>query len=124
MWSAVQRVCTMKPGDLVPQTKYGNCGRKAALTDAQEHAIVAFVTLWRHKRFCTCGYIKKLLRLKVSKRTIARALNKHGFFWRPVPKKSRLSKSDLEKREEFWNMYGGKTSAWWERANSFGRCGK
>ena len=115
VWSAVQRVLTMKPGDLIPQNNYGNCGRKPALTDSQEKAVVDFVRLWRHKRFCTCGYIQKLLRLKVSKRTIARALNKHGFFWRPVPKKSHLSKTDLEKREEFWTMYGGKTQAWWER---------
>ena len=115
VWSAVQRVLTMKPGDLIPQNNYGNCGRKPALTDSQEKAIVDFVRLWRHKRFCTCGYIKKLLRLKVSKRTIARALNKHGFFWRPVPKKSHLSKADLEKREEFWTMYGDKPLAWWEQ---------
>ena len=113
VWSAVQRVATMKPDDLLPQTKYANCGRKPALTDAQEQAIVDIARKWRHKRFCTCGYIKRLLRLKVSKRTIARALNKHGFFWRPVPKKRHLSKADLQKREEFWKKYGAKTHAWW-----------
>ena len=35
---------------------YGNCGRKPSLTANQKSAVVAFVKLWRHKRFCTAVY--------------------------------------------------------------------
>ena len=42
--------------------------------------VVAFVKQWRHKRFCTCEYIKRELRLTAAPRTINRALDDAGFF--------------------------------------------
>ena len=70
----------------VPQTAYANCGRKRALADVQEHPIVAFVKRWRAKRFCTCEYIAKEFKLDVTPRTVANVLNRHGYYWRSVPK--------------------------------------
>ena len=49
LYSAIRRIEAMSPGEFVPKTKYGNCGRKQALTDAQTREIVAFVKKWRAK---------------------------------------------------------------------------
>ena len=43
IYAAIVRVREMSPGELAPQTKYNNYGRKKALTESQEQAIVAFV---------------------------------------------------------------------------------
>ena len=87
------------------------------MTKEQERAAADFVKKWRHKRFCTCRYIVKELKLKVSRRTVARSLNESGFYWRPVPKKHMFSESDLRTRKAFWEAYGNKSSDWWvERA--------
>ena len=104
--NAVRRVDMMRPGDIVPKSGYEKCGRKQALSQQQQAEIVAFVKKWRNKRFCTCAYIKTTMKLQVTKRTIANVLNRHGFFWRPVPKKHGLSKEDLAKRKAFVDKYG------------------
>ena len=70
----------------VPQTNYANCGRRRKLTPEQEKAIVAFVKEHRNKRYCCCRYIRAVLKAKCTKRTIANALNRHGYHWRAVPK--------------------------------------
>ena len=111
---AVKRMELSAPGS-VPQTKYGNCGRKPALSREQERSIVAFVRKWRHKVFCTCRYIRQELKLNVQKSTIRRTLNKHGFFWRPVAKKSPLSTEQLAGRRDFVVKFGAHTQDWWLR---------
>lgn len=111
--TAVARVEAQR-GALLPRTGYYRCGRKRILTEQEERAIVAFVKAWRHKRFCTCAYIKRELGLKVGKKTVARCLNRKGFFWRPVPKKSSLSAQDLKSRQTFVEKYEDKTPTWWE----------
>ena len=46
-------------------------------------------------------HIIRELKLKVGKRTVHRVLNRAGFSWRPVPKKSKLTHTDLAKRKEW-----------------------
>ena len=89
---AIKRVQVMKQqGDVAPRTKYVNCGRKEVLTEEQKASMFNFVKRWRHKRFCTCAYIKRAMKLMVTKRTICNVLHKKGFCWRPVPNKTRLN---------------------------------
>lgn len=111
--NAVARVVAQSKA-LIPQLKYKNCGRAKTLTPAQESAAAAFVKQWRHKRFCTCRYIIRELKLKVGKRTLARSLNRSGFHWRPVPKKHMHSDRDIETRTAFVDKYGDKSADWWE----------
>jgi len=113
--NAVKRVDMMRPGDVVPKSGYDKCGRKPAFTQQQQDAVVAFVKKWRNKRFCTCAYIKTTMKLQVTKRTIANVLNRHGFFWRPVPKKHGLSSEDLAKRKAFVDKYNNHSATRWER---------
>ena len=100
---------------VVAEGRYANCGRKSEISEEQGKEIVAFVKMWRHKRFCTCNYIRRELKLKVSKRTVARLLNSYGLFWRPVPKQFALSEAELEKRKAFVEQYESKSSTWWEQ---------
>ena len=110
--NAVQRVTAAgKKG--VAKTNYKNCGRKAALTPEETKQVVGFVKEWRKKTFCTCRYIRGELKLKVSVATIARTLNKNGYYWRAVPKKSPFTEDHLKKRKEFIDVYGDKSSEWW-----------
>ena len=81
-------------------------------TPAQEKAVVDFVKKWRHKRFCTCNYIRSTMKLKVTNRTISNTLNRHGYFWRPLPKVRGLSAAELAKRKAWVEMYLDKTPAW------------
>ena len=112
--NAVQLMTRSKAGRL-PQTKYGNCGRKPVLSTEDERRIVAFVKTWRSTIFCTCRYIRQELKLSVQVSTIRRTLNKHGFFWRPVAKTSPLSVEQLAARKVFVEKYGGHSSEWWLR---------
>ena len=111
--NAVARVAEQshKP---VAELGYSRCGRRRELTRKQELEIVAFVKKWRNKRFCTCAYIKRYLKLSVGKRTIARTLGRHGFHWKAVPRKTPLSERDLETRKTFVDKYRDKTASWWE----------
>ena len=43
-------------------------------------------------------------------------MNASGFFWRPVPKKHKLSPEDLKKRQAFVTKYGHHGADWWEKA--------
>ena len=104
----------------VPQNNYANCGRrygsdggKYKVTPKQAQAVVAFVKKWRHKRFCTCPHIRRELKLNVSDNTVARTLNRHGFYWRAVPKKQPLTAEQLKKRKAFVLEHLDKTPAWW-----------
>ena len=114
LWAAIKRVRDMGQDELLPKHKYGNCGRKAALAVEEGNQILEFVRKWRHKRFCTCRYIKHELKLKASRRTINRFLNAHGFYWKRVPKFQQLSKDQLEKRKAWVDTYISRTPAWWE----------
>ena len=87
--------------DGLPKTAYSNCGRQRALADADERAIVAFVRQWRAKRFCTCQYIAQVLKLDVTARTVGNVLNRHGYFWRRVPKVTPLAAQHIAKRKMF-----------------------
>ena len=112
--NAIKRVADQMDADVPGQTAYANCGRKAALTKDQVKAAVALVSKWRHKRFCTCGYIIHELKLPVSKRTLARALNAEGFYWKRVPKTMRLDDKELQKRKVWVEKYIDKSASWWE----------
>ena len=102
-------------GSGVPTTNYANCGRDPILTEAEEKEVVAFVKQWRHKRFCTAKYIRAELKLKCSARTVSRCLNKHGFFWRQVAKKSPLKPQHIASRKAFVEKYGARTADWWQK---------
>ena len=103
-----------------PTTKYENCGRrygpdggKYKLTKEQTQKLVDFVKKWRAKRFCTCRYMKRELKLDCTIRTIARALNRHGYHWRPVAKKTPLSPKHLALRKVFVNTHLLHSPSWW-----------
>lgn len=116
VWSGVKRTAEVlagKAGKLLPETGYKKCGRTDLLTEAQKLQVLKFVQTWRSKRFCTCAYISKELRLGVSRQTVTRCLAEFGYRWKPVSKKQRLSDKQLKDREEFWNKYGSKSSDWW-----------
>ena len=95
VWRAIHMVKATKSSEPVAQTKYTNCGRKRTLTPAEEKKVTGFVKQWRNKRFCTCRYIRAALKLKVTTRTVARVLNRNGYFWRPLPKVRGLNESDI-----------------------------
>ena len=99
----------------LPKTAYANCGRKRALTDVKESAVVAFVKKWRAKRFCTCQYIAQELKLDVTPRTVANVLNRHGYYWRAVPKVTPLEAKHIAKRKAFVDKYGQRTAGWWKK---------
>ena len=99
----------------MPKTNYGNCGRKKSLPASTERKILEFAKMWRHKRFCTCAYIRAELRLSVTARTISRVLNRNGYFWRPVPKVNKVTEADLKKRKDFVTKFGMHSPDWWER---------
>ena len=111
---AVERIDEQGNAGVVPQLKYANCGRTRELTAARCKEVVDFVKKWRLKRFCTCGYIRQELKLKVHVRTIRRVLNRAGYSWTAVPKQAGFGKESLRTRTEFVAKYGGKSSAWWE----------
>jgi hypothetical protein len=95
------------------ESKYANCGRKPILSPEEECRIVVFVRRWRRKVFCTCRYIRQELKLSVQISTIRRTLNKHGFYWRPVAKKSPLSAEQLAGRKTFVNKFSSRSPDWW-----------
>ena len=78
LWAAIKRVKDMYQDDLLPKSRYGSRDRKAAPTVAEGKRILEFVRKWRHKRFCTCRYIKHDPKLKDLRRTTDRLLNEHG----------------------------------------------
>ena len=61
--NAVGRVAALSKKDgFSAKLKYGNCGGKPVLSDAQQAAVVDFVKKWRAKRFCTCRCIIRELK--------------------------------------------------------------
>ena len=112
---AVARIDSMEDGARVPKTKSENRGRKKILPESTEKKIIEFVKKWRHKRFCMCKYIRNELGLSITARTISRILNRAGYFWRPVPKVSKLTRADLKKRKNFVTEYSMHSPDWWER---------
>ena len=115
LWTIRQAVVRMKQATKgrLPETKYSNCGRKPTLSVEEEQRIVAFVRRWRRKVFCTCRYIRQELKLSVQISTVRRTLNKHGYYWRPVAKKSPLSSEQLAGRKAFVNKYASRSPDWW-----------
>ena len=103
VWAAVQRMESAQDG--LPQGNYKNCGRKQLLSPAQQDAVVEFVKKRRTKRFCTCKYIAKALKLKASPKTIGNVLNCHGYFWRALPKVRGLSLSEIAQRKDFVDLH-------------------
>ena len=115
VFAAVKRVAEtlQKPQDgLVPETKYKNCGRRKLLDEMQKLTVVDYVERWRGKRFCTCAFIKRELKLDVSRQTITRCLNDFAYSWKPVPKQQRLDDKTLKARKEFHDAYGHKSADW------------
>ena len=75
--------------------RYGEDGGKFLITPQQENEVVQLVKAWGNKNFCTCKCIKRELKLEASPRTIARALNRNGYRWCQVSRKSlRTAKQD------------------------------
>ena len=109
--NAVQRVTAAGKKGVI-KTNYKNCGRTKAMTPEENKKVVDFVKTWR-KVFCPCRHIRGELKLKVSLSTIARALNKHGYYWRAVPKKSPLTETQLKKRRQFVETYEDRSPEWW-----------
>ena len=116
--NAVKRQGQLAGAEQFPALKYRNCGRKSELTEEAQRAIVDFVVKWRGKRFCTATYIIRELKLKVKKKTVHRVLNRAGFSWRPVPRKSKLSPKELEQRKAWVDAHLHWTRGRW--AASFG----
>ena len=114
VWTGVQMFERVRGTSAMPQSFYAKCGRKKKLSPEQEQAIVDFVATWRNKRFCTLKYIRTALKLKVHKKTIGNVLNRHGYYWRALPKVRGLSDSELAKRKEFVDTYLGKSPGWWQ----------
>ena len=119
--NAVHRVSNAGPKGVLT-TKYANSGRrygsdggKFMLTEQQTKQVVDFVKQWRHKRFCTCKYIKQELKLEATPRTIARALNRNGYHWCQVARKSPLSAKQLEQRKAWVKRYIHKSPVWWRQ---------
>ena len=113
LWTAIQRVDASGQDQFAQKSNYQNCGRSKVLSEGDVKNIVAFVKKWRHRRFCTCQHIKRELRLTAAPRTINRALNEAGYFWKRVPKVQGLTKEQLAKRKEFVDAHVNKTAAWW-----------
>ena len=110
--NAVQRVTASgKKG--VATTNYKNCGRKKALTLQETKMVINYVQKWRKKIFCTCPHIKRELKLDVHVGTIARTLNRHGYYWRHVPKKSPISEEHQKKRKTFVLKHVHHRPQWW-----------
>ena len=72
--NAVARVDTA--GAKGAATNYDNCGRKYGedggkylIAPKQEEEVVQLVENWRNKKFCTCKYIKRELKLEATPRT-------------------------------------------------------
>ena len=114
VWNAIQMVDRSRDTGGVPRTKYGNSGRPSLLSPEQERAVMSFVKEHRNKRFCCCRYIRTVLKLKCTKRTIARVLNRNGYHWRTVPKVRGFSDDELQKRKDWVEQYVGKKPEWWQ----------
>ena len=119
--NAVERVEAAGARNM-PTTRYKNSGRrygsdggKYKLTPKQAKQVVQFVRQWRHKRFCTCRYIRQEMNLEATPRTIARTLNRHDFHWRQVSKKSPLSNKQLQQRKAWVQRFIGKSPLWWKQ---------
>ena len=117
--NAVARVDTVGARGIAT-TKYKNCGRrygedggKYMLTPTQENEVVQFVKMWRNKKFCTCKTIKRELKLEATPRTIARALNRNGYKWCQVAKKSPLTPKQMQVRKVWVKRYMNKSPSWW-----------
>ena len=93
--------------------RYGEDGGKYLITPQQENDVVKFVKNWRNKKFCTCKYIKRELKLGATPRTIARALNRNGYRWCQVSKKSPLTAKQMQQRKLWVNRYLNKSPTWW-----------
>ena len=117
--NAVTRVSNAGPRGLATSS-YENCGRrygedggKYLITPQQEKEVVQFVKDWRNKKFCTCKYIKRELKLEATPRTIARALNRNGYKWCQVARKSPLTPKQMQVRKVWVKRYLNKSPIWW-----------
>ena len=93
--------------------RYGADGGKYLLSQQQQKEVAQFVQKWRNKRFCTCRYIKRELKLEATRRTIARALNRNGYHWCQVSRKSPLTDKQIQQRKLWVNRYIDKSPTWW-----------
>ena len=55
------------------------------------------------------------LNLDATPRTIARTLNRNGYHWRQVAKKTQLTKKQLNERKAWVTRFIGKDSLWWKQ---------
>lgn len=118
--NAVERVART-PRRGIPTTNYKNSGRRygpdgrrCMISEKDVKALVQFVKQWRNKRFCTCRYIKQELKLDCTLRTVARTLNRNGFYWRQVARKSPLSPKHLQMRKDFVRKHLHHSPGWWQ----------
>ncbi|CAK0836807.1 unnamed protein product, partial [Prorocentrum cordatum] len=113
VWNAIKMVGRTRETGGPPQTKCANCGRGSALSPEQENAAVAFVQQNRNKRFCCCRYIRTVLELKCTKRTVVNVLKRHGCRWRAVPKVRGFDDAELQKRRDWVNKCVDMTPERW-----------
>jgi hypothetical protein len=120
---AVERLRKARGKGHVGKSRYKNCGRrwgkdgeKYKLSKEQANKLAVFVRKWRHKRFCTCVYMVREMKLKCSARTVARALKRKGFFWKPVSKKTPLTPGQLAQRRVWVDKYIDHMPTWWTRS--------
>ena len=79
----------------------------------KEKKVVEYVQKWRRKLFCTCGHIKKELKLDVSRFTILRTLGRHKYHWRQLPRKGMIKPEHMGLRKEFVDKHLSHRPAWW-----------
>ena len=102
---------------LVKQVPRKGQGRPQSLTTAQ----IAFLKRTLHKlvqkadcRYTvTVAHLKKAAKVKVSERSISRALHKEGIYFRKLREKPVLTAADIRARLAFARKYHRRPARWW-----------
>lgn len=102
---------------LVKQVPRKKQGRRESLTPAK----IAFLKRKLHElvRKANCEYtvtvamLKRATRVKVSERTISRALHAHGIYFRKLREKPVLTRQDIKDRLAFARKYHRRPATWW-----------
>lgn len=92
-------------------------GRPCALTDAQVRAAAAMLEKMVRKAKgeyeVTAEMLRRRLRLRVTARTLLRAMHRTGVKWHRFRLKPMLTREDVKQRHTFAKTYATKRSQWW-----------
>ena len=92
-------------------------GRPRVLSDTQLRAAAtklrAMVRAAHGEYEVTAAMLRKLLRLKITARTLQRALHRLGIKWHRFRVKPLLTREDVKDRHAFGKDFSGKRVAWW-----------